>query len=120
MIKHASYFLMSLFPYKDNFTRAQMSRVVYKASCWVCQDFYIGQNIRSGLHSRKTEHFKAVISSTDDLLFTPSNVSECSLVDGVLYCSRLGFVLCLFFSLSFSLCNCVQKHLWARSKSFSI
>ena len=26
--------IKSLFPYKDRLTRAQMSRVVYKASCW--------------------------------------------------------------------------------------
>ena len=41
-----------------------------------------------------------------------TNVSECWLVDGVL-CSRLSFVLCLFFFIAIFLCNCVQKHLWA-------
>ena len=35
-----------------------MSRVTdNKASCWDCQDFYIGQTKRR-LHDRKTEHFK--------------------------------------------------------------
>ena len=33
-----------------------MSKVVYKASCWVCQDFYIG-NTKRRLHDKKTEHF---------------------------------------------------------------
>ena len=36
--------------------RSQMSKVVYKASCWDCQDFYIGKTKRR-LHDRKTEHF---------------------------------------------------------------
>ena len=34
--------IKSLFPYKDRLTRAQMSRVVYKASCWDLRDFYTG------------------------------------------------------------------------------
>ena len=39
-----------------------MSKVVYKASYWECQDFYIGQTKRR-LHDRKTEHFKAITSN---------------------------------------------------------
>ena len=39
-----------------------MSNVVYKASCWDCQDFYIGKTKRR-LHDRKTEHFKAITST---------------------------------------------------------
>ena len=39
-----------------------MSKVVYKASCWDCQDFYIGKTKRR-LHDRKTEHFKGITSS---------------------------------------------------------
>ena len=35
------------------------SKVVYKASCWDCDDFYIGKTKRR-LHDRKTEHFKAL------------------------------------------------------------
>ena len=36
--------------------------MAYKASCWDCQDFYIGKtNCR--LHDRKTEHFKLITSS---------------------------------------------------------
>jgi len=34
---------------------------VYKASCWDCQDFYIGKT-KGRLHDRKTEHFKAITS----------------------------------------------------------
>jgi len=39
-----------------------MSRVVYKASCWDCQEFYIGKTKRR-LHDRKTEHFKSITGS---------------------------------------------------------
>ena len=35
---------------------------MYKASCWDCQDFYIGKTKRRQ-HDRKTEHFKAITSS---------------------------------------------------------
>ena len=31
---------------------------MYKASCWDCDDFYLGKTKRR-LHDRKTEHFKA-------------------------------------------------------------
>ena len=37
----------------------QKSRIVYKASCWDCDAFYIGKTKRR-LHDRKTEHFKAL------------------------------------------------------------
>ncbi len=53
--------IKSFFPYKDKLNRSQMSKVVYKASCWDCQDFYIGKTKRR-LHDRKTEHFKAIAS----------------------------------------------------------
>ena len=49
----------SFFPYKDRLNRSLMSKVVYKASCWDCDDFYIGKTKRR-LHDRKTEHFKAL------------------------------------------------------------
>ena len=49
--------IKSFFPYKDKINRSQMSKVVYKASCWDCQDFYIGKTKRR-LHDRQTEHFK--------------------------------------------------------------
>ena len=45
----------SFFPYKDRFSRAQRSKVVYKASCWDCDSFYVGKTKRR-LHDRKTEH----------------------------------------------------------------
>ena len=54
--------IKSFFPYKDMINRSQMSKVVYKASCWYCQDFYIGKTKR-GLHDRKTEHFKGITST---------------------------------------------------------
>ena len=52
----------SFFPYKDRLNRSLMSKVVYKASCWDCDDFYIGKTKRR-LHDRKTEHFKALAKS---------------------------------------------------------
>ena len=39
-----------------------MSRVVYNASCWDCQEFYIGKT-KQRLYDRKTEHFKSVTSN---------------------------------------------------------
>ena len=48
--------------YKDLINRSQLSKVVYKASCWDCQDFYIGKTKRR-LHDRKTEHFKGITST---------------------------------------------------------
>ena len=42
--------------------RSQLSKVVYKASCLDCQDFYIGKTKRR-LHDRKTEHFKGITST---------------------------------------------------------
>ena len=33
-----------------------MAKIVYKAACWDCNNFYIG------LHDIKTEHFKALIN----------------------------------------------------------
>ena len=32
--------IKSFFPYKDMINRSQMSKVVYKASCWDCQDLF--------------------------------------------------------------------------------
>ena len=51
-----------LFPYKDRLKRSQRSKVVYKAVCWNCDEFYIGKTKRR-LHYRKTEHFKALAKS---------------------------------------------------------
>ena len=46
-------------PYKDRLNRSQKSKVVYKASCWDCDAFYIGKTKRR-LHDRRIEHFKAL------------------------------------------------------------
>ena len=51
--------IKSFFPYKDRFNRSQKSKIVYKASCWDCDAFYIHKTKRR-LHDRKTEHFKAL------------------------------------------------------------
>ena len=37
--------IKTFFPY-DMINRSQLSKVVYKASCWDCQDFYIGKTKR--------------------------------------------------------------------------
>jgi len=46
----------SFFPYKDRLNRSQLSEVIYKASCWDCNDFYIGKTKRR-LHDGETERF---------------------------------------------------------------
>ena len=51
--------IKSFFPYKDRFNRSQKSKIVYIASCWDCDAFYIGKTKRR-LHDRKTEHYKAL------------------------------------------------------------
>ena len=51
--------IKSLFPYKDRLNRSQQSKVIYKAGCWDCNDFYV-RKIKRRLHDRKTEHFKAL------------------------------------------------------------
>ena len=55
--------IKSFFPYKDKLSRSLRSKVVYKASCWNCNDYYIGKTKRQ-LHDRKTEHFKALTSNS--------------------------------------------------------
>ena len=50
--------IKSFFPYKDRFNWSQKSNIVYKASCWDCEAFYIGKTKR--LRDRKTEHFIAL------------------------------------------------------------
>ena len=54
--------IKSFFSYKDRLNRSQRSKVIYKAGCWNCDDFYIGKTKRR-LHDRKTEHFKALLKS---------------------------------------------------------
>ena len=43
VIFQSAHRIKSFFPYKDRINRSQRSKVVYKASCWDCQDFYIGK-----------------------------------------------------------------------------
>ena len=62
MIFQSAHRIKSFFPYKDKINRSKMSKVVYKASCWDCQDFYIGKTKRR-LHDMKTEHFKGISSA---------------------------------------------------------
>ena len=62
IIFHNTHHIKSFFPYKDRLNRSLKSKVVYKASCWDCDDFYIGKTKRR-LHDRKTEHFRALTKS---------------------------------------------------------
>ena len=52
--------IKSYFPYTDRPNRSQMSRIIYKAGCWDCNELYIG---KTKVHDRKTEHFKAITKS---------------------------------------------------------
>ena len=54
VIFQSAHRIKSFFPYKDRFNRSQMSKVVYKASCWDCRDSYIGKTKRR-LHDRTSE-----------------------------------------------------------------
>ena len=51
--------IKSFFPYKDRLCKPQKSKVVCKASCWDCNEFYIGKTKRR-LRDRKKDHFKAI------------------------------------------------------------
>ena len=51
--------IKSFFPYKERLNRSQLSKVIYKTSCWDYNDFYFGKTKRR-LHDRKTEHFEAL------------------------------------------------------------
>ena len=62
VIFQSAHRIKSFFPYKDRFNRSQVSKVVCKASCWDCQESYIGKTKRR-LHDRKTEHFKGITST---------------------------------------------------------
>ena len=52
---------------------------MYKASCWDCNDLYIGKTKRR-LHERKSEHFKALTKSgqasaiADHIISTGHNI----------------------------------------------
>ena len=50
-----------------------MSKVVYKASCWDCQDFYIGKtkrrlhdHVTSTGHNLKWDHFEILAKGRSD------------------------------------------------------
>ena len=69
----------SFFPYKDRFSRSQISKVVNKASCWDCGSFYVG-NTKRRSHDRKTGHFKALTqdchasAAADHVISTGHNI----------------------------------------------
>ena len=50
--------------------RETISRVVYKASCWDCQEFYIGKTKRS-FNDRKTEHLNPLLVTITHLQLPP-------------------------------------------------
>ena len=66
--------IKSFFPYRDRFNRSQKSNIVYKASCWDCDTFYIGKT-KTRLHDRKTEHLKALIQNGHASAVTKHSIS---------------------------------------------
>ena len=73
--------IKSFFPYKDRFNRSQ---IVYKASCWDCDAFYIGKTKRR-LYDRESEHFKALTqighaSAVAEHSISTSHNIKCSLL----------------------------------------
>ena len=71
----------SLFPYKDKLNRSLKLTFAYKASCWDCNDFYIGKTKRR-LQYQNTEHFKALTKScqvsviADHIISTGHNIKQ--------------------------------------------
>ena len=59
VIFHNTRHIKSFFPYNNWLNRSQLSKVIYKAGCWNCNNFYIGKTKRT--LNRKTEHFKALL-----------------------------------------------------------
>ena len=43
-----------------------MSKVVYRANCWDCDDFYKGKTKRRLRDRKKTEHFKALTTNCQE------------------------------------------------------
>ena len=52
----------SFFPYKDKLAPSFRSKVVYRANCCDCNDFYIGK-MKRRLRDRQTEHLKALTTN---------------------------------------------------------
>ena len=53
------------FSYKDRLSRSQRSKVIYKAGCWNCDEFYISIHWQNKTKTpwQETEHFKALAKS---------------------------------------------------------
>ena len=41
--------IKSYFPYKDRLSRSQRSKVIYKAGCWNCDEFYISKTYEDSM-----------------------------------------------------------------------
>ena len=52
VIFHSTCRIKYFFPYKRRLRKSQKSKIVYKASCWDCNEFYIGKTKRR-LRNRK-------------------------------------------------------------------
>ena len=59
--------IKSFFPYKDRLNRSQQSKVIYKACCWDCDDFYIGKTKRR-LHDRNISRPSLKLTTRQPLL----------------------------------------------------
>ena len=73
----------SLFPYKDRLNRSLKSKVVYKASCWDCDDFYKRKTKRR-LHDQKTEHFKALSKNCQTSAIADHITSTGKILSGII------------------------------------
>ena len=59
------------FPYKDCLNRSQRSKVVYKASFWDCDDFYIGKTKRRSPNMNTHQ-----LAIDDDIMTTGHNIKR--------------------------------------------
>ena len=55
--------IKSFFPYKDRLNRSQQSKVIYKAGCRDCNDFYVSKTKRQ-LHDRKLNTLRPSLKLT--------------------------------------------------------
>ena len=84
----------SVFSLKRRFvpriSRSVRSKVVYKASCWDCDDFYTGKTKR-WLHDRQTEHFKTLTSNSHSSAIADHMTQTGHRIKGALWAYRKQF-----------------------------
>ena len=73
--------------------RETISRVVYKACCWDCQEFYISKTKRR-FNDRRTEHLSSLLVAITHLLLPPGGEYYWEFLVGV--CRPVLQILTLF------------------------